>query len=48
MDALNGICVSAPVKIGDVIVPNIAGTGANLVATKNMVGSTHTQVAAGG
>ena len=28
-------CVEAPVKIGDVIIENIAGTGVNLVAAAN-------------
>ena len=26
----------APVKIGDVIVPNVAGTGVDVIATKNI------------
>ena len=30
------VVVKAPVKIGDVIVPNVAGTGVDIVATKNI------------
>lgn len=33
--ALKGVVVKAPVKIGDVIVPNVAGTGVDIVATKD-------------
>ena len=31
--ALKGVTVKAPVKIGDVIVENAAGTGVDIVAT---------------
>ena len=34
--ALKEVEVIAPVKIGDVIVENVAGTGVNVVATKNV------------
>ena len=34
--ALKDIEVKAPVKIGDVIVENVAGTGVNIIATKNV------------
>lgn len=34
--ALKDVEVPAPVKIGDVIVENIAGTGVNVIATKNV------------
>jgi len=34
--ALKDIEVIAPVKIGDVIVENVAGTGVNIIATKNV------------
>ena len=34
--ALKDVEVKAPVKIGDVIVENVAGTGVNLIATKNV------------
>ena len=30
------VIVTAPVKIGDVIVPDVAGTGVDVVATKNI------------
>ncbi|SET69864.1 DUF1667 domain-containing protein [Lacrimispora sphenoides] len=32
--ALKGITVKAPVRIGDVILPDVAGTGVDIVATK--------------
>ncbi|AYD40793.1 DUF1667 domain-containing protein [Clostridium fermenticellae] len=35
--ALKDIKVEAPVKIGDVIVKDILGTGVNIIATKNIV-----------
>lgn len=34
--ALKGVEVSAPVHIGDIIIPNAAGTGVDIVATKNV------------
>lgn len=34
--ALKGISVKAPVKIGDVILENAAGTGVAVIATKNV------------
>ena len=34
--ALKDVEVAAPVKIGDVIVENVAGTGVNVIATKNV------------
>lgn len=36
MGVIDGIRVSAPVKIGDVIIPNLLDTGADLVACSNM------------
>lgn len=33
--ALKEITVQGPVRIGDVIVPDVAGTGVDIVATKN-------------
>ena len=36
MDAIKQVRLSAPVKRGDVIIENVAGTGANLIATKDM------------
>ena len=34
--ALKGVAVPAPVSIGQVIVPDVAGTGVAIVATKNI------------
>lgn len=34
--ALKDVEVKAPVKIGDVIVENVAGTGVNIIATKSV------------
>ena len=36
VDSLRGICVKAPVHIGDVIAADIAGTGVDIVATKEV------------
>jgi CxxC motif-containing protein len=36
MKAINAVTVYAPIHIGDIIVPDVAGTGANLVATRSM------------
>ena len=35
MEAVHSIAISAPVKIGDVICENIAGTGVRLIATRS-------------
>ena len=35
--SLKGIRVNAPVKIGDIILDNVAGTGIPIIATKNVV-----------
>ena len=37
--ALKGVEVEAPVRIGDVVVPDVAGTGVDIVATKNVARS---------
>ena len=34
--ALKDVELTAPVKIGDVVVDNVAGTGVNVIATKNV------------
>lgn len=34
--ALKNVVVTAPVKIGDVVVSNVAGTGVDVVAAKNI------------
>ncbi len=36
VSALNGITVKSPVKCGDVIIKNVAGTDADIVSTKDM------------
>ncbi|MFA9465183.1 MAG: DUF1667 domain-containing protein [Velocimicrobium sp.] len=36
MDALKGFVVKAPIYIGDVIIQNVAGTGVDVVATKQV------------
>lgn len=36
MELVKSLSVAAPVKIGQVLVPNILGTPANLVATKTV------------
>lgn len=36
MAALEGITLSAPVAVGQVVIENVCGTGANIVATRNM------------
>lgn len=35
--ALKGVTVKAPVRIGDVVVANVAGTGVDIVATKEIL-----------
>lgn len=37
VNVINKIKVKAPVKIGDVIIPNILGTNVNIVATRNIL-----------
>ncbi len=37
MKALKGVKVQAPVHIGDVVVSNVAGTGVDVIATKNVL-----------
>ena len=36
VEALKGVEVQAPVHVGDVIVSDVAGTGIDIVATKNV------------
>ncbi len=36
MEEINKVVVSAPVKVGDVVLPNVCGTGVDIVATKSM------------
>ena len=35
LQCLKGVAAAAPVKIGDVILPNAAGTGVDVIATAN-------------
>ena len=35
-EALQAVCVPAPVAIGDVVLANAAGTGVDVIATKNI------------
>lgn len=37
MNVIRGLTVQAPVSIGDVLCENIAGTGSDLVATKEVI-----------
>ena len=37
IDALRGLTVPAPVRIGDVLLPDAAGTGVPIIATKHVV-----------
>ena len=34
--ALDAVELTAPVRIGQVVIPNVCGTGVDIVATKNM------------
>ena len=36
VDELRGVVVPAPVKVGDIVVKDIAGTGVNIIATKTV------------
>jgi CxxC motif-containing protein len=36
LEAIKPVVVKAPIKIGDVIVPNVADTGIDVIATKNI------------
>lgn len=33
---LDGVCITSPVKQGDIVIENILGTGINFVATREM------------
>ena len=37
MKDLKGVKVQAPVHIGDVIISDVAGTGVDIIATKNVL-----------
>ena len=36
MSALDGVELTAPVRVGQIVVENVCGTGANIVAARNM------------
>ena len=36
MKALNSVELQSPIRVGDIVIPNVAGTDANIVATKNL------------
>ncbi len=36
MQSINKIQIQAPIHIGDVIIPNVCGTGVDVVSTRNM------------
>ena len=36
VEALRGVTVNAPVSIGDTVLPNVAGIGVDMVATKDI------------
>lgn len=36
MASINQVALTAPVRIGDVVIANVCGTGVNVVATRNM------------
>ena len=36
MEALEGVTLAAPVKVGQVVVENVCGTGADIVATRDL------------
>ncbi|MBE5956995.1 MAG: DUF1667 domain-containing protein, partial [Lachnospiraceae bacterium] len=36
MDEINKVVVKSPIKVGDVIIENVLGTGVNVVSAKNM------------
>ena len=37
MDAINKVRISAPVKIGDVIIKNVLGLDSDIIATRNIL-----------
>ena len=36
MEALEGISLAAPVRVGQMVIENVCGTGANVVATRDL------------
>ena len=37
VEALKGVEIAVPVKIGDVVLANVAGTGVNIIAARNIM-----------
>lgn len=37
VEALRGVEIAAPVKIGDIVLENVAGTGVNIIAARNIM-----------
>lgn len=37
MEALNGVCLTAPVTVGQVVIHDLLGTGVDVVATRDML-----------
>lgn len=37
MEEVNKVTAKSPIKIGDIIIENILGTGSNIIATKNII-----------
>jgi CxxC motif-containing protein len=36
MDEITGVRVQAPIKVGDVLIADVLGTGCDVVATRNV------------
>lgn len=36
MELINKVSLQAPIKMGDVVIPNILNTGSDIIATRNM------------
>ena len=36
MDKINNVVVQSPVKMGEIIIPNVLNTGVNIVSTRSM------------
>lgn len=37
VEEIRGLCLSAPVRRGDVLIANVAGTGANIIASADLL-----------
>ena len=36
MEAIHAVRIVSPVRIGDVVIENVCGTGVNVIATRNI------------